>query len=111
MKSPFDAHLHLCAGQLGLFKRISQFKLRNYPETIETLISRFIKPARRVSDLNRDTLIRLIEDFDRTGQTLAKAVTPDLPCKTQKDGIRKELLANGLWCIDKNDDNIGSILT
>lgn len=101
MKTPFDPHLRLCAGNLVHIKVIDVTVNFVTGVTFWTRVQQCLYSASRIQPTHRGCIIPLLDELDRTGILLAKQIAENegaLPfLKSNLGEVRPSFLRAGKW--------------
>jgi hypothetical protein len=101
MKSAFDPHLRLCAGNMAHLKAIDGSVDFLADGTFWAHVQSCLYSASRIQRGNRGDIIPLLDELDRTGGVLAKKISKNQHnwsfLETGRDGFTNSLLAAGQW--------------
>lgn len=100
MKSPFDLRLRLCAANLALFKTTNDSTNFLADKSFWARAQDCLYNASKIELSNRDSMIALLDELDRTGKVLAVKASENayvLPHEARRDESRVKLLEAGQW--------------
>ncbi|KAH0559273.1 hypothetical protein GP486_004211 [Trichoglossum hirsutum] len=101
MKTSFDPHLRLCAGNLTHLKVINNIVNFLADGTFWTRVQRCLYSASRIQPMNRAFIVPLLDELDRSGSSLAKSISRHwgrwLSLETGRNEFINSLLEAGQW--------------
>lgn len=97
LKSPFDPHLKLCAGNLASLKVVEEERLLT--DVITRCVDACLYSAARVLPENEARIIHMLDELDKTGNILAKKTAENRYLVSQVPFEMQKLLQSGLWAL------------
>ena len=101
MKSAFDPHLRLCAGNVAHCKAINGSVDFLADGTLWARVQRCLYSASRIQLSNRGEIVPLLDELDRIGTVLSRTMSKNQQSwsllETGRDDFTNELLAVGQW--------------